>query len=149
MIHVKKMQLILVPTIIMMIVLAGCKEEQSSDMKNTISTKELSVQESSSIHEKIKKVNGVDDVKLIHSKDQLLVAIKITTMDRFRIEEIQHKVQKKLDSEYPEMDVTISPDKKIFMKIGELESKQSDKSLSERAIHKKVKSLIKLSKDKG
>ncbi|MCF6137342.1 YhcN/YlaJ family sporulation lipoprotein [Pseudalkalibacillus berkeleyi] len=147
MIQVKKM--FLVPAIIMIIVLGGCKEEQSSDMKNTISTKELSVQESSSIHEEIKKVNGVDDVKLIHSKDQLLVAIKITTMDRFRIEEIQHKVQKKLDAAYPEMDVTISPDKKIFMKIGELESKQSEKSLTERDIHKKVRSLIKLSKDKG
>lgn len=131
------------------ILLTGCKEEPQFEMKNTIKTKELSTHESNTIEKEIQEMNGIEDIRVIHSKDKLLVAIKVTTVDRFRLEEIQKKVKKKMDSEYPEMDITVSPDKKIFMKINELENKHAKNQLSEREIHKKVVTLIKLSKDEG
>ncbi len=136
-------------TITAMIFLTGCKDEPQTDMKKTISTQELSTNESTSIEKEVVEMNGVEDVEIIHSKDKLLVAIKVSNVDRFQLEDIQKKVKKKMDSEYPEMDVTVSPDKKIFMKIAELEDKHASKKMSERDIHKKVVSLIKLSKDEG
>ncbi|WP_349407335.1 YhcN/YlaJ family sporulation lipoprotein [Pseudalkalibacillus sp. SCS-8] len=131
------------------LLLSGCKEEPQSESKNTISTKELSTAESTSIEKEIKKMKGVSDLRFIHSKDKLLVAIKVTNMDRLQLDKIQKKVKKKMNSEYPEMDITVSADKKIFMKIEELEAKHAKKKMSERDIHKKIVSLIKLSKDEG
>jgi hypothetical protein len=128
-------------------ILSACNEEPQTDMKNTISTQELSHDESTSIEKSIVDMEEVDDVALIHSKDKLLVAIKVTTTDRFRLEEIQGIVKKKMEAEYPEMEVTISADKKIFMKITELERQNEKKKMTEREIHKKVISLIKLSKE--
>ncbi|MGM7701407.1 YhcN/YlaJ family sporulation lipoprotein [Pseudalkalibacillus sp. Hm43] len=136
-------------TITALIFLTGCKDEPQTDMKNTISTQELSTNESTSIEKEVIDMKGVEDVEIIHSKDKLLVAIKVTNIDRFQIEGIEKKVKKKMDSKYPEMEVTVSPDKKIFMKIMELENQHASKKLSEREIHKKVVSLIKLSKDEG
>ncbi|MGP4079607.1 YhcN/YlaJ family sporulation lipoprotein [Pseudalkalibacillus sp. R45] len=129
--------------------LAGCNFEHKTEKQNTITTQELATEEGTSLEKNIKQMKGVEDVEIMQAQDDLLVAIKITTVDRFQLKEITKKVKKKVEKKYPEMDVTVSPDKKIFMEMDKFETKHAEKQYSEAKIHKKIKSLVKLSKDEG
>ncbi|WP_408006238.1 YhcN/YlaJ family sporulation lipoprotein [Pseudalkalibacillus sp. A8] len=129
--------------------LAGCNIKQETEKQNTITTQEMGHNEGTILEKNIQKMEGVDDVKIIQAQNDLLVAIKVTTVDRFQLQEITKKVKKKVEDRHPDMEVTVSPDKKIFLEMDKFEAKHAEKQYSEDKIHKKIKSLIKLSKDEG
>ncbi len=129
--------------------LAGCNIKQETERQNTITTQELGNNEGTILEKKIQKMDGVEDVKIMQARNDLLVAIKVTTVDRFQLQEITKKVKKKVEARHPDMDVTVSPDKKIFLEMDKFEAKHAEKQYNEDKIHKKIKSLIKLSKDEG
>lgn len=77
---------------------------------------------------------------ILHEND-VIAGISLETFSRFKKEKIEKELQKKLEKLYPDMDVTVSADGKIWMETNKLIDSE-DKSEMDKTI-KKLKSLLK------
>jgi hypothetical protein len=79
-------------------------------------------------------------VTVFHEKD-LMTGVTLKTFSRFKKKKIEKELKKKLERIYPEMDVTVSADSKIWMETNKLIDSDNKKDMGKKI--KKLKSLIK------
>ncbi|XKI11319.1 Sporulation lipoprotein YhcN/YlaJ [Sporosarcina sp. ANT_H38] len=79
-------------------------------------------------------------VTVFHKKD-LITVVTLKTFSRFKKEKIENEISDKLENIYPELDVTVSADSKLWMEMNKLID-MDDKKGHEKKIGK-LKSLIK------
>ena len=75
-----------------------------------------------------------------HEND-LITGVTVKTFSRFKKEKIEKELKKKLEKLYPEMDVTVSADSKIWMETNKLSIQDDKKDIGKKI--EKLKSLIK------
>ncbi|WLD91559.1 YhcN/YlaJ family sporulation lipoprotein [Alkalihalobacillus sp. AL-G] len=146
--QISQRKYLIIITLFTMIFMSACNNNDDQAQEGA-ETKEITYTKEPYIIKSGEKVKGVEDLRMVQAKDKLLVAIKVTNFDRFQLQEINKKVKKKLKKQHPNKKVTVTPDKKIYMEIEKLEKEIKTEHLDEEAVHKKVKKLIKLSKEKG
>lgn len=87
------------------------------------------------------------DVAVIKGKDDILVAYKVKHMQRFRMKDIEKRMNKLLEKNYPDENFIVSSDYKIFLEAVELEENLKDPNYSQKKAEKKLKEIIKLKKE--
>jgi len=100
---------------------------------------------SSEDHAKAEEVLGNDNrltsaVTVFHEND-LLTGVTLKTFSRFKKEKIEKELKKKLEKSYPELDVTVSADSKIWMETNKLIESDNKKDQGKKI--EELKSLIK------
>jgi len=100
---------------------------------------------SSEDHAKAEKVLENDKrltsaVTVFHEND-LLTGVTLKTFSRFKKEKIEKELKKKLEKSYPELDVTVSADSKIWMETNKLIESDNKKNQGKKI--EELKSLIK------
>lgn len=128
--HIRKCLLV----ISMLVLLAGCSEK-GMQIYNPANADA----------EKAEKLFANDTrltsaVALVTDKD-LLMGVRVDTFSRFHKEKIEKELKKELEQLYPELEVTLSADSKIFMETAKLIEKGDTQELDEKL--KKLKSLLK------
>ncbi|SFD46589.1 Sporulation lipoprotein YhcN/YlaJ (Spore_YhcN_YlaJ) [Lentibacillus persicus] len=98
--------------------------------------------------EKLKKYEDITKIHAVSHSKKLLVAFEIKHHKRFQLAELNKKVQKKLDKEFPDLKVEVSTDKKLVLELKTLEEKIENQDISAKKLKKEVNRLIKLKKDK-
>jgi len=79
-------------------------------------------------------------VTVFHEND-LLTGVTLTTFSRFNKEKIEKELKKKLELIYPELDITVSADGKIWMETNKLIESDDKKGQGKKI--EELKSLIK------
>lgn len=150
-------RLILILCLVITLFLFGCGNNSTSKANNhneseiqftKLNTSDaIDQQVSNEAKQIISKFNEIKAVKAVNSKDAIVTAVEVDHLERFTLQEVKEKVEKKLKKEIKQKKVIVSTDKKIFLELDKLEAKLQSKELSKEKLDKKIKEIIKLSKE--
>ncbi|WP_181537948.1 YhcN/YlaJ family sporulation lipoprotein [[Anoxybacillus] calidus] len=142
-------------------ILFGCakeKENQQQSLQNfnitKSSTKEtadanLNQSVAKQAVQKIREKREIKDVVAVNTKKKLLLAYQVKHMQRFRMKQIRKDVKEELENLFPDYDIILSSDIKLFWKTEELRRKLSKDGMDEKEIDKQIEKLEKLSNEKA
>lgn len=128
--RIRKLSLV----ILAVVLLSGCSEDGFRIDNN-----------SSEDHAKAEEVFKNDKrltsaVTVFHDND-LITGVTLKTFSRFKKGKIEKELKKKLEGIYPDLDVTVSADSKIWMETNKLADLDNKKNIGKKI--EKLKSLIK------
>lgn len=136
------------------LMLFGCgtnQDTKTSDQQvefTKLSTGLIDQSPSNQAKELISEHEAVTNVKAINSSDQLLIAVEIDHMKRFRLKEIEKELHKKMKKTFDDYKVELSMDKKIVLELEELENKIKNNAIKKEKLNKEIDRIIKLSHEK-
>lgn len=137
--------------IIMMVTGCSGTNENSTEKQQNITDVSFKNSHNQSVAEKVtqllKDEEVVENAKTVNSDKELLVAVKINHMDRFRLKEINQRLKKKVKEEYPDYKVMLSTDQKIFLELDKLENKIKADQLGKKKLEKEMNRIKSLSKE--
>lgn len=143
--------------IIFSILISGCQKdpgyhqtsENNHETTNTSFKKAPVSQEASQKAKKIlNQKDGVSKVQAINDDDQLVIAVAVPHMQRFKLESTTKKLDKQMKKHFPDQQVTLSTDKKIYLELEQLKKQMDNQQLSKETLNKKLQHIIKLSDEK-
>jgi metal-sulfur cluster biosynthetic enzyme len=83
------------------------------------------------------------------TEDELVVAFHVTQYQKFFTEQIEKKVKKALEKEFPDENVVVSHDMKIRLEIERLRRDVEQKDISEKELEKRIEKMKKLREEKA
>lgn len=129
---------IMLPLLVSMSLLSGCNEKE----KFTVYGSPENEKEVEAI---LKEHDFVEKTTVIQYDDSMLVAVQIKPWDKWKKAKLEKKLQKEFDEKYPNKDVLVSADYKIFYEANKIKKdKIEDNKLSD-----KIKELKELSKEES
>jgi hypothetical protein len=141
-------------SLMMFFILTGCSQnqaEQESRMSLIKTTNPKPIQISNQkedIVDEVKKdvmeEDEIFDVAVIKGKKETLVVYKVKHLKRFRMDQIEKKVKKKLEDHFPKETIIVSSDYKIFMEALELSKRMKDPNFPQNKAEKELNKIIKL-----
>jgi len=143
--------------ILLLIILVGCNNQNNTleekDHSNVEMTKinnptSINQDKSNRAKDSLSKNNNITNVHAVNTDKQLVIAIDISHMKRFRLKKIEEDLNKKMKKQFPGMDVYFSTDKKIILELKKLEQDINSNSFTKKDISKKVKKIIELMSEK-
>lgn len=152
----KKLKLLIITSFLLAIALAaGCspKEAEEDSRLSLIQTtnpspvqltKDKEGNVAASIKMDVMKYKEIYDVAVIRGKKDTIVVYKVKHMHRFRMKQIEKKINKLLEGKYPDEKFTVSSDYKIFMEAIELKEKVENHKVSPDKAEKTLQKIIEL-----
>lgn len=128
--HIRKRGLM----IFMLVLLYGCSEN-GIKIHNDSSGDVAKAEEVFSADKRLTSA-----VTVFHDED-LITGVSLKTFSRFKKEKIEKELKEKLEEMYPELDVTVSADRKIWMETNKLIEADNKEAMDEKI--DKLKSLLK------
>lgn len=128
--YIRKLGLVIVA----LVMLAGCAEN-GIQIHNDSSE---DVRKAEEVFMKDKHLTAV--VTVFHNND-LLTGVSLKTFSRLKKGKIEKRLKKKLEQLYPELEVTVSADSKIWLETNKIINSDHDKDIGEKI--EKLKLLIK------
>ncbi|NUJ16459.1 hypothetical protein FKN04_07585 [Bacillus glycinifermentans] len=132
----------------------GCQDQnaaegQSGAVRN-VSTKDGKTDQSvaNQAKKRLLKKEEVTEVRGANSKKDLVLAVQVEHMDRFRLKDIEKKSKEQLKKEFPGYSIEISTDQKIFWELDKLEKQLQHKNVSSKKLNKKLNKIKQLMKEK-
>jgi hypothetical protein len=95
----------------------------------------------------ISAIEEVYDVAVIVGEKEVLVAYKVKHMQRFRMKQIEKKINEQLEKKHPKEDFIVSSDYKIFLEAVELREQLKDPDFSRKKANDKLKKIINMKKE--
>ncbi|MFD2208655.1 YhcN/YlaJ family sporulation lipoprotein [Virgibacillus halophilus] len=103
------------------------------------------------ISAKAKNLLGEDEritsVQAINDDKHLVIAVSVPHLQRFKLEKTKKRLDKQMKKEFQNHHVTLSTDKKIQLELEQLQKEMDNQQLSQKTLSKKLKHIIKLSKE--
>lgn len=121
---------------IIVCLLAGCSSKVGF---KTVNTTEADEKQAEAILKEDSRIKNA--VLLIHD-DRLIAGLRVNTFERFRKRAIAKEMTDRFKELYPEMDITVSADSKIFMETNKLIEQQNKEQYT-----KEMKELSQLVKE--
>lgn len=141
-------RLLSVITIFTLVILVGCnQEEKQSKMKNvnyTTVKNNVVVDQSPSAkaEDLVKAREETTEVIAVNSKKELILAFNVQTFDRFQLDKSEADVKKELKKEFPNHEVLVSTDKKVFLELEALKGKMNKREVeSSKELTKNLKRI--------
>ncbi|WP_026570543.1 MULTISPECIES: YhcN/YlaJ family sporulation lipoprotein [Sediminibacillus] len=119
------------------------------DLTQVSNKSEISQEIANQAKRTILKKQEVIGARAVNTSDQLLVAIEIRQMDRFRLKKLEKNITSDLEKKFKDKKVTVSTDKKIYLELDELESRLQTKDVSEQKLDKETNRIKKLISDEA
>ncbi|WP_442599205.1 YhcN/YlaJ family sporulation lipoprotein [Neobacillus sp. D3-1R] len=150
----KKLTVFLLILLLLTITISGCNQseaEKDSRLSLIKTTNPSPVQINKSeenvakdIKKDVMKYKEIYDVAVIKGKKDTLVVYKVKHLHRFRMKQIEKKINKQLEKNYPDENFTVSSDYKIFMEALELKEKAKNPKYSNDKAEKELQKIIQL-----
>ncbi len=80
-------------------------------------------------------------VKAVEFEEDIFVAAQVKQFDRFFLDQIRKKAHEKIKKRYPETQVHVSTDKKVFLELEKLEEEIYHNKIKKAEIKKKWKKI--------
>ena len=114
--------------------LTGCSEKGTS-IENTTAYDE------SSVEKILLDNNHVKLAKVVLFEEELLAGIRVNTFSRFQKKTIASDIQKKLEKQYPDLNIVVSADSKVLLETEKLIKKKNKNEYRKKI--EKIKSIEK------
>ncbi|KIL45714.1 hypothetical protein [Jeotgalibacillus soli] len=129
--------------VLMVFLLSGCA------MFEEVGPAELAIDEDkreiiTAINQKLKETEELYDTIVIAADDQILVSYKVKHMNRFKMKGIEKKLNKWFEKKYPDEQIDVSSDYKIFLESYNLIQNWTEDKLTKKEAKKKFDKIIKL-----
>ncbi|WP_042223968.1 YhcN/YlaJ family sporulation lipoprotein [Oceanobacillus manasiensis] len=139
-------------------ILSSCGNESALEPSNKanekldlthISTKnnDTSQHPANQAKDALSKYKEITEVKAVNTTKQLIIAVQVEQNKRFNLTSIRKQLQKEMKKKFPDHKVELTTDKKIVIELKKLEEKLQSESISKKKVEKRVKEIIKLSKE--
>ncbi|MFJ5792017.1 YhcN/YlaJ family sporulation lipoprotein [Lysinibacillus sp. NPDC097162] len=126
----------MLPLLVCMTLLIGCTEKEKFIVYG-------SPQNEEELESLLKEEKFVEKTTVIQYDDKMLVAVQIKPIKKWNKTKLEKKLQKKFDEKYPNKEIFVSADYKIFYEANKIKKDQlEDNKLSE-----KITELEKLAKE--
>ncbi|AVK86905.1 hypothetical protein C3943_04535 [Lysinibacillus sp. B2A1] len=125
----------MLPLFVSLSLLSGCGEKEKFVIYGS-SENEKDV-------ESILKEDYVDKTTVIQYDDSMLVAVQIKPWEKWRKTKLEEKLQKKFDEKYPNKEVFVSADYKIYYEANKIKKDKVENNI----LNDKITELIKLAKE--
>jgi hypothetical protein len=99
------------------------------------------------VKKEISAIEEVYDVAVVVGEKEVLVAYKVKHMQRFRMKNIEKRINERLEKKFPEEDFIVSSDYKIFLEAIELREQMKDPDFSRKKANDKLKKIINMKKE--
>lgn len=116
--------------------LFGCSGEQLVEVKNT-----ANAEQNQNVEEVIKNSNDVYAGNAIFIDDQLLVAVQAKPWLDYKKSKIEKNLKKQIEEKYPNLEVFVSADYKLYWETQKLLEEEDEKKVSDEL--EKLKKLAK------
>lgn len=134
----RKNQILTVVSCLLCLLLVGCTGETE---KFVVVDEYSSSEESTSLEDELKKEKYVERAVALFVDDELLIVVQVNPLQKWRKGKVEEKLQKKYEVKYPDYQVLVSSDYKIYLEsINLIEKEDPD-------LVKKVKELKELAKE--
>ena len=107
----------------------------------------ISQQPSNKAKDLLRKYDEIITVKAVNTDETMLIAIEIEHMKRLELAKIQKQYQKEMKKQFKDLDVELSTDKKIIIELNKLEKQIINAEIQNKELKKKLKQIVKLSKE--
>jgi hypothetical protein len=97
----------------------------------------------------VSSLSELYDVAVIKGKKETLVVYKVKHLHRFKMKKIEKNINKMLEKRYPKENFTVSSDYKIFLEAVRLKEKMKSKDFTEKKAEKRLKQIIKMTKERA
>lgn len=87
------------------------------------------------------------DAAVIKGTKETLVVYKVKHMHRFKMKKIEKNLTKFLEKRFPKEEITVSSDYKIFLEAVRLNERIENKKFSEKDAEKRLREIIKMTKE--
>lgn len=149
-----KFMKVFIPMLLIFSWLIGCGggevKERVTDTVTQTSTKQKEKTDKEQKAEEIaKNLKEVKGAIAYDSEEQLLVAFHVIQSQKFFTEQIEKKVKKALEKEFPDEKVIVSHDLKIRLEIERLRRDIEQKNLDEKEIKKRLEKIEDLRNEKA
>ncbi|MEH7223540.1 YhcN/YlaJ family sporulation lipoprotein [Bacillus sp. JJ1566] len=121
-------------------------KNQSTSITKISAKKSTNQSTANQAEELLIKRDDITGVRGVNTEKELLVAITVPQIDRFQLKTIEKSVKKELTKKFPNHEIQVSTDQKIFLELDILERKLEKGKTGEKELKKelgKIKSLIK------
>lgn len=119
-------------------ILSGCTDKEKFVVYG-------SPQNEEELESALKEEKYIEKSTVIQQDDKMLVTVQIKPWDKWKTAKLEKKLQKKFDKLYPEKEVFVSADYKIFYEANKIKKD----GLKDDEISDKIKELKKLAKEKA
>ncbi|MFJ7649998.1 YhcN/YlaJ family sporulation lipoprotein [Lysinibacillus sp. NPDC097279] len=126
----------MLPLLVCMTLLIGCTEKEKFIVYG-------SPQNEEELESLLKEEKFVEKSTVIQYDDKMLVAVQIKPIKKWNKTKLEKKLQKKLDEKYPNKEIFVSADYKIFYEANKIKKDQ----LEDNKLSKKITELTKLAKE--
>ncbi|MDR7000779.1 YhcN/YlaJ family sporulation lipoprotein [Neobacillus niacini] len=99
------------------------------------------------IEEAVSSFPEIYDAAVIKGTKETLVVYKVKHMHRFKMKKIEKNLTEFLKKKFPKEDITVSSDYKIFLEAVRLNDRMESKKFSDKAAEKRLRQIIKMTKD--
>lgn len=86
-------------------------------------------------------MDEVIEVKGINFEENIYVVAKVKQFDRFFLERIRKQAHDKVKKRFPEENVHVSTDKKVFLELEKLEIKINNNDIDKKTLKKEIKRI--------
>jgi len=126
---------LMLPLLVSLSLLSGCGEKEKFVIYGS-SENEKDV-------ESILKEDYVDKTTVIQYDDSMLIAVQIKPWEKWRKAKLEKKLQKKFDEKYPNKEVFVSADYKIYYEANKIKKDKVENNI----LSDKITELKKLAKE--
>ncbi|WP_235616338.1 hypothetical protein [Lysinibacillus parviboronicapiens] len=126
----------MLPIVVCMALLSGCTEKEKFIVYGPPQNEE-------EVEAVLKEEKFVERTTVIQYDDKMLVAVQFKPWDKWKKAKLEKKLQKKFDEKYPNKDVFVSADYKIFYEANKIKKDQ----LEDNKLTDKISELKKLAQE--
>ena len=101
----------------------------------------------SDLEERVESFDEIYDVAVIRGEKDTLIVYKVKHMQRFRMRDIEKKLNAMLEKRYPDESFVVSSDYKIFLEATKLGEKMDDPNFSKKKANEELNKIIKLKEE--
>ncbi len=83
----------------------------------------------------------VVEVKGVNKEENIYIATKVKQFDRFFLDRIRKEAQDKIKKRFPEANVHVSTDKKVFLELEKLERNIYQNRINKESVEKQIKKI--------
>jgi hypothetical protein len=150
--------IIRVITLVCVTLLVSCSQEQNDQKSQlalikttnpnpTVTMKNNGQDKVESIEREVEGIDEIYDVAVVKGKKATLVVYKVKHMQRFKMNQIEKDLNKKLEEKYPKEQFTVSSDYKIFLEAVRLVERKNNGSFTETQTEKRLNEIVKMTSD--
>ncbi|WP_249869952.1 hypothetical protein [Oceanobacillus saliphilus] len=107
----------------------------------------ISQKPSNQAKEMLRKHEEITAVRAVNTEDSIVIAIEVEHHERFTLAETRKKYKKEMEDKFKDKKVEFSTDKKIVLELEKLEQDITNNTITKKELEKKVKQIIKLTKE--